>query len=101
MKRNIDSSANSKRGGVVLAVLGAAMFVYVIDTTLMNVSISALVEDLNTTVGEVQVAITLYTLTMASFMLTGGKLGVLGHQVGVTRVMGGRRPREECLRWWL
>lgn len=75
MKRNIDSSTNSKRGGVVLAVLGAAMFVYVIDTTLMNVSISALVEDLNTTVGEVQVAITLYTLTMASFMLTGGKLG--------------------------
>jgi EmrB/QacA subfamily drug resistance transporter len=39
------------------------------------VSISALVEDLNTTVGEVQTAITLYTLTMASFMLTGGKLG--------------------------
>jgi EmrB/QacA subfamily drug resistance transporter len=51
------------------------MFVYVIDTTMMNVSISALVEDLGTTVGEVQVAITLYTLTMASFMLTGGKLG--------------------------
>jgi len=51
------------------------MFVYVIDTTLMNVSISALVEDLGTTVGEVQAAITLYTLTMAAFMLTGGKLG--------------------------
>ncbi len=62
-------------GGVVLAILGASMFVYVIDTTLMNVSISALVKDLGTTVGEVQVAITLYTLTMAAFMLTGGKLG--------------------------
>ncbi len=60
---------------VILAILGASMFVYVIDTTLMNVSISALVEDLGTTVGEVQVAITLYTLTMAAFMLTGGKLG--------------------------
>jgi EmrB/QacA subfamily drug resistance transporter len=59
----------------VLAVLSAAMFVYVIDTTLMNVSISALVEDLNTNVGAVQGAITLYTLTMAAFMLTGGKLG--------------------------
>ncbi len=59
----------------VLAVLSAAMFVYVIDTTLMNVSISALVADLDTTVGEVQTAITLYTLTMAAFMLTGGKLG--------------------------
>ena len=58
-----------------MAILSAAMFVYVIDTTLMNVSISALVEDLDTTVGEVQAAITLYTLTMAAFMLTGGKLG--------------------------
>jgi len=63
------------KGLAVLAVLSAAMFVYVIDTTLMNVSISALVEDLDTTVGAVQTAITLYTLTMASFMLTGGKLG--------------------------
>ncbi len=65
----------SSKGGVVLAILAAAMFVYVIDTTLMNVSISALVEDLDTTVGSVQGAITLYTLTMAAFMLTGGKLG--------------------------
>jgi len=72
---DLEKTTASSRGGVVLAVLSAAMFVYVIDTTLMNVSISALVEDLNTTVGQVQAAITLYTLTMASFMLTGGKLG--------------------------
>ncbi|MEZ5175410.1 MAG: MFS transporter [Acidimicrobiia bacterium] len=64
-----------KKGLAVLVVLSAAMFVYVIDTTLMNVSISALVDDLDTTVGGVQAAITLYTLTMAAFMLTGGKLG--------------------------
>lgn len=70
-----EKTTTSSHGAVVLAVLSAAMFVYVIDTTLMNVSISALVEDLNTTVGQVQAAITLYTLTMASFMLTGGKLG--------------------------
>jgi len=63
------------KSGIVLAILSSAMFVYVIDTTLMNVSISALVEDLDTTVAEVQTAITLYTLTMAAFMLTGGKLG--------------------------
>ena len=76
MNGDLQTSETSSAGGyVVLAVLSAAMFVYVIDTTLMNVSISALVEDLNTTVGEVQTAITLYTLTMASFMLTGGKLG--------------------------
>ncbi len=76
MKGPHDMSTIPKdKGMLVLLILGAAMFVYVIDTTLMNVSISALVEDLGTTVGEVQTAITLYTLTMASFMLTGGKLG--------------------------
>jgi EmrB/QacA subfamily drug resistance transporter len=70
------SSAKESGGGtVVLIILSLAMFVYVIDTTLMNVSISALVEDLDTTVGAVQAAITLYMLTMAAFMLTGGKLG--------------------------
>ncbi len=62
-------------GTIVLAVLSAAMFIYVIDTTIMNVSITALVEDLGTTVDAVHAAITIYTLTMAAFMLTGGKVG--------------------------
>ncbi len=58
----------------VLSLLSAAMFIIVIDTTIMNVSISALVEDLNTTVGGVQAAISIYALVMASFILIGGKL---------------------------
>lgn len=41
----------------------------------MNVSITQIVEDLNTTVVGLQTAITLCTLVMAAFMLTGGKLG--------------------------
>ncbi len=69
------TAKQSGGGTVVLIILSLAMFVYVIDTTLMNVSISALVEDLDTTVGAVQAAITIYMLTMAAFMLTGGKLG--------------------------
>ncbi len=60
---------------ITLALLCAAMFIIVIDTTIMNVSISALVEDLDTTVGGIQAAISLYALVMASFMLVGGKLG--------------------------
>ena len=72
---NQSDTASDTGSLAVLIVLSLAMFIYVIDTTLMNVSISALVEDLDTTVGGVQTAITLYTLTMASFMLTGGKLG--------------------------
>lgn len=58
-----------------LIILSMAMFIIVIDTTIMNVSISALVEDLGTTVGGVQAAISIYALVMASFMLIGGKLG--------------------------
>ncbi len=58
----------------LLAVLSVAQFIMVIDTTMMNVAITAVTEDLNTTVGAVQAAITLYTLMMAVFMITGGKL---------------------------
>jgi MFS family permease len=56
-------------------VLGAAQFVMVLDSTVMNVSISQVVADLKTSVSEVQLAITAYTLVMAAFMLTGAKLG--------------------------
>jgi len=58
----------------VLTILSLAMFIIVIDTTIMNVSISALVEDLNTTVSGIQSAISIYALVMASFILIGGKL---------------------------
>jgi MFS family permease len=59
------------------AVLGVAQFVMVLDTTVMNVSISQVVSDLHTTVTSVQTAITLYALVMAAFMLSGAKLGDL------------------------
>ena len=47
----------------------------VLDTTVMNVSVSQVVADLGTTLTQVQLAITLYTLVMGSFMLFGGRLG--------------------------
>ena len=56
-------------------MLGTAQFVMVLDTTVMNVSISQVVADLDTTVSQVQLAITAYALVMAAFMLTGAKLG--------------------------
>ena len=59
------------------AVLGVAQFVMVLDTTVMNVSISQVVSDLHTTVTSVQAAITLYALVMAAFMLSCAKLGDL------------------------
>jgi MFS family permease len=56
-------------------VLGSAQFVMVLDSTVMNVSISTVVEDLHTSVAAMQGSITFYTLTMAAAMLLGAKLG--------------------------
>src|SRR3954449_6729999 len=58
-------------------LLAAAMFVLVVDTSLMNVSISAVVHDLGTTVSGVQSAIALEALVSASFILIGSKVGDL------------------------
>jgi MFS family permease len=59
----------------VVLILGAAQFVMVLDSTVMNVSISTVVEDLDSSVTAMQSAITFYTLTMAATMLLGAKLG--------------------------
>src|SRR4051794_14247352 len=58
-----------------IAILGSAQFVMVLDSSVMNVSISQIVADLDTTITGVQLAITAYTLVMAAFMLAGAKLG--------------------------
>jgi len=58
-----------------ILILAAAQFVMVLDSSVMNVSISQIVADLNTTIQGVQLAITAYTLVMASFMLVGAKIG--------------------------
>ncbi len=58
-----------------LVALATAQFVMVLDQSVMNVSISTLVADFDTTVTTIQTVITLYCLTMAMFMLTGGKIG--------------------------
>src|SRR4051794_25058179 len=54
-----------------------AMFVLVVDTSLMNVSISSVVRDLHTTVSGVQSTIALEALVSAAFILIGSKIGDL------------------------
>ena len=85
------TDASVSRLGLLLA---AAMFVLVFDTSLMNVSISAVVADLDTTVSGVQSAIALEALVSAAFILISSKvgdligrkrayvLGLLGYAVG-------------------
>jgi MFS family permease len=61
--------------GIVLTTLAAGQFVMALDTTVMNTAIATVAKDLGTTVTGIQTAITLYTLVMASLMITGGKIG--------------------------
>jgi EmrB/QacA subfamily drug resistance transporter len=72
------SAAELSTGNRRLAILLAmAMFVLVVDTSVMNVSISAVVHDLHTTVSGVQSAIALEALVSAAFILIGSKVGDL------------------------
>src|SRR3954452_19045150 len=75
-------------------LLSMAMFVLVVDTSIMNVSITSVVHDLGTDVSSVQAAIALEALVSAAFILIGSKvadligrkrayvLGLLGYAVG-------------------
>jgi MFS family permease len=71
---------NERSGlGLPIAIFASAQFVMVLDSSVMNVSISQIVDDLDTTIQGVQLAITAYTLVMAALMLAGAKLGdILG-----------------------
>jgi MFS family permease len=69
----------------VLVVLAVAQFLMVLDQAVMNVAISQLVEDFDTTVSTIQAVIALYALTMAALMLTGGKIGdIIGRRRAFT-----------------
>jgi EmrB/QacA subfamily drug resistance transporter len=69
-----ENPAQNQRLALLLAM---AMFVFVIDTSLMNVSISAVVGDLDTSVSGVQAAVAIEALVSAAFILIGSKLGDL------------------------
>jgi MFS family permease len=73
--------APAKGTGLVLGTLAAGQFLMTLDSSVMNVSIATVAKDVGTTVTGIQTAITLYTLVMAMFMITGGKVGsILGRR---------------------
>jgi MFS family permease len=71
----MDSSAQARALKVILPTLAAGQFLMTLDTSVMNVSIATVAHDVGTTVTGIQTAITLYTLVMATLMITGGKIG--------------------------
>src|SRR3954465_12872644 len=67
--------------GIVLLTLASGQFLMTLDSSVMNVSIAQVAADIGTTITGVQTAITLYTLVMATMMITGGKIGtMIGHR---------------------
>src|SRR5687768_4005669 len=94
MSESVTSAPDDTRSKRLPILLSMAMFVLVVDTSLMNVSISSVVEDLDTTVSGVQSAIALEALVSAAFILIGSKvadligrkrayvLGLLGYAAG-------------------
>jgi EmrB/QacA subfamily drug resistance transporter len=64
----------SAAGGVLLT-LASGQFLMTLDSSVMNVAIATVAEDVGTTVTGIQSAITLYTLVMAMLMVAGGKIG--------------------------
>ena len=92
------------RQGWLAILLAMAMFVLVVDTSLMNVSIAAVVQDLDTTASGVQSTIALEALVSAAFILVGGQIGgliererayvvgLLGSAIGaVAKILAARR----------
>jgi MFS family permease len=77
--------AKAGAAGLVLLTLCAGQFLMMLDSSVMNVSIATVAKDVGTTVTGIQTAITLYTLVMASLMITGGKIGqIIGRKRAFT-----------------
>ncbi|MFB7781253.1 MFS transporter [Streptomyces vinaceus] len=71
------AAGKAKDAQLVLLTLAAGQFLMALDSSVMNVSIATVAEDIGTTVSGLQGAITAYTLVMAMLMITGGKIGAL------------------------
>jgi MFS family permease len=71
------TESTAATAGAVLFTLASGQFLMTLDTSVMNVSIASVAEDIGTTVTGIQTAITLYALVMAALMVTGGKIGTI------------------------
>ncbi|MEU9177060.1 MFS transporter [Streptomyces sp. NPDC048550] len=77
MTAKAPTAGKAKDARLILLTLAAGQFLMALDSSVMNVSIATVAEDIGTTVAGMQGAITAYTLVMAMFMISGGKVGAL------------------------
>ncbi len=69
------SKSEEKMAFGPLAILSVALFIIIIDTTLLNVSLRSIITDLHSNIQQIQWVITVYSLILAAFTITGGRLG--------------------------
>ncbi|WP_406007637.1 MFS transporter [Streptomyces sp. NBC_00637] len=77
MTPTADTNKRSGTARIVLLTLASGQFLMALDSSVMNVSIATVAEDVDSTVTGIQGAITAYTLVMAMLMIPGGKVGAL------------------------
>jgi len=75
--RSAAAGTAAAAAGAVLMTLASAQFLMTLDSSVMNVSMATVANELGTTITGIQTAITLYTLVMATLMITGGKIGMI------------------------
>jgi EmrB/QacA subfamily drug resistance transporter len=73
--RSVSASPRSK--WLVLAVVGAAFFMTILDVAIVNVAIPSIQKDLNIAESTVQWVITAYAITFGGFLLLGGRMADL------------------------
>ncbi|MFE2876160.1 MFS transporter [Streptomyces roseus] len=71
------TAGKAKAAQLILLTLASGQFLMALDSSVMNVSIATVAEDIGTTVSGLQGAITACTLVMAMLMIIGGKIGAL------------------------
>jgi MFS family permease len=55
--------------------LSLGFIIIILDTTILNVSLRTIINDLHTNIQSIQWVITAYSLMLAAFTVTGGRLG--------------------------
>src|SRR5262249_56937250 len=79
-------SASERGKWLVLAVVGAAFFMTILDVAIVNVAIPSIQRSLDIAESTVQWVITAYAITFGGFLLLGGRMADL---LGRRRIFGG------------
>src|SRR5919199_1355650 len=76
------SQTESKHPWVILAVVGAAFFMTILDVAIVTVAIPSIQDDLHIAESTVQWTLTAYAITFGGFLLLGGRTAdLLGRRI--------------------